>query len=119
MAKTRNHVRVGTKLINTDDDNLILVGPVFSSSVALSQVIAVTETTDTYQGASIAVPDGIWLRYGSTNTGYGYFGSSTAVATTDRYELAPGDQIYVPLSNLNELYLAASTTDSLFYWAQA
>ena len=119
MAKTRNHVRVGTKLINTDDDNLILVGPVADLTSALAQVIVCAETTDTYQGPDIDVRDGIFLRYGSTNSGYGYFGGSTAVATTDRYELAPGDQIYIPLSNVSELYVVGSTTDSTFYWAQA
>ena len=110
MAKTRTHLRIQNQLLNADNDFLPVVAPVPASLSVLCQVVSLAETTDVGQGPDVAVENGVFLRFGST---------AATVPSTARYELAPGDQIIVPISNMNELYFAVSSTDGTFYLSQA
>lgn len=118
MAKTRRHLRIQNELLNTDNDFLPVVGPVPDTLSALCQTVAVTETTDVGQGPDVDVENGVFIRFGSTCSGYGYYSGAATVPSTARYELAPGDQIFAPISNMSELYFAGSSTDVVFYLAQ-
>ena len=119
MAKTRTHLRIQNQLLNADNDFLPVVAPVPASLAELCQVVSLAETTDVGQGPDVAVENGVFLRFGSTCSGYGYYSGAATVPSTARYELAPGDQIIVPISNMNELYFAVSSTDGTFYLSQA
>jgi hypothetical protein len=119
MAKTTKHWRVGAHLINIDNQYLPVVAPVPAVLANLCQVVSAAETTDAYQGPDVDVEGGVWIRFGSTCSGYGYYSGGSTVPSTARYELAPGDQIWAPVSNMSELYFAASSTDGTFYLAQA
>lgn len=118
MAKTRRHVRAGNHVINTDDDFITTIMPDLSVSSVISGNVVVAEVGTAIQGTTVTLTNGVYIRYGSTNSGYGYVGNdgSSDVASTSGYELAPGDQIIVQVANLNDLYFDASTTDSTFFW---
>lgn len=119
MAKTTKHIRIGTALLKADNEYLPVVSPVPADLTTLCQVVSVTETTDVYQGPAVTTEAGVFIRFGSTCSGYGYYSGAATCPSTARYELAPGDQMLAPVSSMAELYFAASSTDAVFYLAAA
>lgn len=118
MAKTQTQVFLRGKYLKADNEYLSIVSPVPATLATLCQLISITETTDVYQGPDVDVEGGVFIRFGSTCGGYGYYSGAATVPSTARYELAPGDQMWAPVSNMSELYFAATTTDAVIYLAQ-
>jgi len=76
----------------------------------------ITGKTTTTAGAeekvtigSGALTIGVTVKAMSTNTGLVYLGISTVSSTTG-FELSAGEQIFIPVSNLNGVYLDVAVT---------
>ena len=119
MAKTTKHLRIGAQLLKADNEYLPVVGPVPGTLATLCQTVSITETTDVYQGPNVTVENGVFIRFGSTCSGYGYYSGAATAPSTAVFELDPGEKMLAPVSNMNELYFKASATDGLFYLAHA
>lgn len=86
----------------------------------LSGQITVTTAGTEVQGTAIA-GDGFFIRALSTNTGKMYIGNngSGAVSSSLGYELSAGDQIYIGIRNLNEIWIDASVNGEKVCWLAA
>lgn len=86
----------------------------------LSGVITVTTAGTAVQGPNVQ-GDGFFIRAKSTNTGLGYTGNDGAgdVASTNGYEMSAGDQIYIGVQNLNELWFDTAVSGEKFCWLRA
>ena len=118
MSKTQKELPIQGRTMLADNGYLSVVSPVPASLAVLCQAVSLLETTDVYQGPDVNVEGGVFIRFGSTCSGYGYFSGAATCPSTARYEMGPGDQIWAPVSNMSELYFATSTTDGIFYLAQ-
>lgn len=86
----------------------------------LSGQITVTTAGTAVQGTAVQ-GYGFFIRALSTNTGVVYVGNDGAgdVTSANGYELAAGDQIYIEVRNLNELYFDSATNGDKFCWLKA
>ena len=80
--------------------------------------ITVTTAGTAVVGTTTEVYSGFFIRALSGNTGNVYVGNngSDDVASTNGFELAPGDQIYIEAPNLNELYFDVATGGDAVSW---
>ena len=85
---------------------------------ARSGQITVTTAGTAVVGTSTAKYYGYYIRALSTNTGNVYVGNDGAddVTSGNGYELEPGDDIYVEVENLADLYFDAATNGDKFCW---
>jgi hypothetical protein len=83
--------------------------------------ITVTTAGTAVQGSNEYIPEGIYLRALSGNTGKVYFGNNDNgdVDSSTGYELAAGDVVYISCSNLQELWFDAATSGDKFCWCKA
>lgn len=83
----------------------------------LSGQITVTTAGTEVQGTNVKA-DGFFIRALSTNAGKIYIGNdgAGAVASTSGYELSAGDQVYIAIKNLNELWVDASADAQKICW---
>ena len=80
--------------------------------------ITVTTAGTAVQGTSTPNYTGFFIRALSGNTGNVYIGNDGAgdVTSANGYELAPGDQIYIEVPNLSDLWFDAATNGDKFSW---
>jgi len=80
--------------------------------------ITVTTAGTAVQGTSTPNYTGFFIRALSGNTGNVYLGNDGAgdVTSANGYELAPGDQIYIEVPNLSDLWFDAATNGDKFSW---
>ena len=69
-------------------------------------------------GGDVSLPNGIYLKARSTNTGLVFFGSDSGVDSSD-FELAAGETIPVQIQNLNELWFYSDTVGNQVCWIKA
>lgn len=85
---------------------------------ARSGQITVTTAGTAVQGTATAMYMGFYIRALSTNSGVVYVGNDGAsdVTSSNGYELAAGDDIYIECENLSELWFDAATNGDKFSW---
>jgi hypothetical protein len=86
----------------------------------LSGQITVTTAGTAVQGTDVAGV-GWFIRALSGNSGNVYLGNDAAgdVTSANGYELAAGDQIYIEVRNLNELFFDSAENGDKFCWLKA
>ena len=69
---------------------------------------------------SIACKFGVTVKAARSNTGVIYVGNSDVTAdsadATDGFELYPGDAVFLPVNNVNLVYVRASVANQAVYW---
>ena len=93
---------------------------------AVSGQITVTTAGTEVQGPNVSISSaaessrggGVMVRALAGNTGKVYVGNdgSNAISSTTGYELSPGDQVFLDVANLNELWFDAATSGDKFCW---
>ena len=85
---------------------------------ASSGQITVTTAGTAVVGTSTGKYAGFFIKALAGNTGIVYVGNDGAddVTSGNGYELSPGDQIYVEVGNLADLYFDAATNGDKLCW---
>lgn len=93
----------------------------FGVDVACSGVVTVTTAGTAVQGGSVALSGGVLVKALSTNTGLAYVGNDGAgdVASTNGFELSPGDMVYLNVDNLNKLWFDTAVNGEKLCWLKA
>jgi hypothetical protein len=104
-----------------DGEPVNVVSPANAVTSAISGQITVTTAGTEVQGSSVSLPNGVYIKALSGNTGKVYVGNdgSNAISSTTGYELAAGQMILVQVDNLNKLWFDAATNGDKFCWMKA
>jgi len=88
---------------------------------ASSGQITVTTAGTAVQGTATDKHYGIYIKALIGNTGLVYFGNDGAgdVTSANGYELSPGNQVLVEVSNLANLWFDSATNGDKFCWSVA
>lgn len=87
----------------------------------ISGQITVTSAGTEVQGTAVKTPNGVFVKAMGANTGYMYVGNNGdgTVSSTTGYELDAGDQIYIPVAMLSDLWVDASVNGEKVCWVLA
>lgn len=85
---------------------------------ARSGQITVTTAGTAVVGTTTAKYFGFYIRALASNAGVVYVGNDGAddVTSANGYELSPGDDIYIEVEDLADLYFDAATNGDKFSW---
>lgn len=92
--------------VDIGDVDVTSVSP--PSSVKYGRITVTTSGTEV-QGSSVALTQGVTLRALTANTGLIVVGGDASITTSNGYQLAPGESVFVPCSNLNQVWVDAVT----------
>jgi hypothetical protein len=87
----------------------------------ISGQITVETAGTAVQGTDISTPNGVFVKALSGNTGVVYIGNDGAgdVSATTGFQLAAGNSVLVPVSNLKDLWFDSASNGDKFCWLKA
>ena len=70
------------------------------------------------QGSNITLPNGVFVKALSTNTGKMYVGGAGdgTVSSSTGFELSAGNVIFVPVTNLKDVFVDSSVNGEKVCW---
>lgn len=104
---------------NVDDGPVSAANPVPTGSFAQSFVAGQTSvgvSAVQVQSSSQVCRHGVQVKANMGNTGIIYVGHSSGVTTSNGYELGPGESVFVPIDNVNKVYVISDTASQGISW---
>lgn len=111
--------------IHTDNTWLSLIAdglvPVDKTSFSNGSKNSIGSTPVQMSSTSYTVRVGVMVKASNVNVGRVYVGDSSLVTqntdpTNDGYELGPGDEIFIPVNDINLIWLVASQAGQKVFW---
>lgn len=90
-------------------------------NIKFSGQVTVTTAGTAVQGPDVDCPGGVIVRALAANTGKMYVGNDGAgdVASTTGFELDASEKVYIPVSNLKDLWVDSSVNGEKVCWVLA
>lgn len=112
-------------IIYTDNTWLSIIAdgltPVDKTSFSTGSKNSIGTTAVQMSSTSYAVRRGVLIKASNVNVGRVYVGDDNTVtqntnASTDGFELGPGQEVIIPVTNVNVIYLVASQAGQKVFW---